>query len=67
MDVLKVKERKRAMEIEIRDSAFKAVESFRRDTGMCPSSVSIEMQESTTIGDGFRRYVVCDAECSVVI
>lgn len=56
MQLEEYKNRKRQMEAEILAAAQAAVDSFKADTGLSPSSVEIVMGETTSLNSINREY-----------
>ena len=65
MEINELKEKKRTMEIAIRDAAAKAISEFREQTGYSPSHIHIQIFKAARIGDEQVEHVVTDVETTI--
>ncbi len=65
MEINEFKEKKRAMEIVIRDAAVKAVSEFREQTGFSPNRIDIQIFKVERMGVEKAEYVVTDVETDI--
>lgn len=56
MDIEFVREQKKVMELAILEAAERAVAEFHRQTGLSPTSVYLELIDTTPIGETASRY-----------
>ena len=65
MDITEVRLKRRELEDRIGSYTWGLVQQFRKETGLSPSAIRIEMVDVTTIGATEREYVV--RGCSTTI
>ena len=61
-----IRKKKKVMEEEIKLATIRAVEKFRRETGLSPSNVSIRLQYYSAFGTE-PYYIVVDCSTTVEI
>lgn len=67
MNIDDLREKRRYLESDIAEHVIVLVEKFKDDIGFCPYSITIDMVESTAIGDKEPQYKVgrCDVDIKI--
>ena len=67
MDLLKLRQRKRLLELEISKSVQNSLDKFRTDTEMSPESISVYTDILQTIGTENNQLVVTEVNCNLAV
>lgn len=66
IDTIKnIQEKQNKMEFELRTSIAKIMRDFEKDTGLTPNFISVNLIETSQLGQTRKHYILSDVKTSI--